>query len=144
MIAVEGLRKLKENGAKFRIQSGGGRDEIIRLSCNVIETLVVGYHSRCFEGKDEVLGDLLGPRHERVLIRHAIESAVDLDSIEPLRIEVQHLLRGNIFRIELSLPLFVRKPACSNVELHRQSIMSIPLVFQDTEVSSDGGSRFPP
>ena len=55
---------------------------------------------------------------EQLLGGHPVESIVDLHRGQVLGVVPQHLLRPEILRIEAAFPLFVREPACADVEVH--------------------------
>ena len=63
--------------------------------------------ARRLERETEVIGRDLRPSSQQTVSRHPIEGVVDLDGRQPLRIEREHLLGGQLLGIEAPLPFDV-------------------------------------
>ena len=70
------------------------------------------------KGTKDLAGDLVSPGLQNAFFGKTIEGIVDLNSRQSCGIIPQHLLVGEIFGVEASLPLFIAVSAGADAELH--------------------------
>src|SRR6267154_4035351 len=85
----------------------GAGEKIVEGLLGIFEFLVVGEEAACLDGEGEVCGGRFPPRVERFGRRQAIKAVVELDRVEVLKVELQHLRGGSFWRIEWSYPMLV-------------------------------------
>src|SRR6202035_3071033 len=120
-------RELKQDRTQLRPEVGGSREQIVYSILRILQLLIVGDEAAAFNRKDEVGGGGFAPVVEGAGIRQPIEAVVQFDGIELLRVELQHLGRGQLPGIEGSCPVFVMEArgADADVAGHAQEWMTV-------------------
>src|SRR5512136_555669 len=73
--------------------------------------------------ENKIAGHLSCPGYEHALSGHVIEGIIDLYRLEASRIEPEHFLGRDLFRIEFAFPFLVRITACANMDLHDFTVL---------------------
>src|SRR6202158_2549980 len=72
-----------------------------------------------FQGETKSLGDSIGPVQKRSLRGHTIETMVNFDRRELLRVKGEHFAIRKFLRVKTSFPLFVRVSGSSHEKFAR-------------------------
>src|SRR5690606_23251685 len=100
-------------------RSDGPQEVAERLVRFLLQTLEVRDPLRGLQDEGEPVRHALSPRAEGGFLRHAVESVVDLDRAESLRVVGEHGIGRDLFRVEGTLPLLVLPTAGAGVDVHR-------------------------
>ena len=70
----------------------------------------------CFQRETKTLRNVFGPSEKDGFGRHAIEAVIDFDGGKLFAVEGEHLLVGELFRVEGTFPLFVGVAGSADAE----------------------------
>src|SRR5713101_10031805 len=118
-VFLEVRRQLKEHRAESIPQSRRDAKKEIHGVTRFLQSPDVRDALRRLQSEAKSVGHLLGPLRQGLGPGHPVEGVVDLDGRKLRSIEAQHLRGGKVFRVEASLPLFVRETARADEEPHR-------------------------
>src|SRR6266480_3837283 len=79
----------------------------------------MGQEATGFHRENKIRRSRLPPIIEGGLCGKAIEAAVQLDCVEPLRVKLEHFICGDLLWVKTSLPVFVVVSGCANANLTR-------------------------
>ena len=112
-------RKLEEHRSLPRTEDLRGLEEVRHGVGRVRgEALLVGDPARGLKHEREVVGDLAHPALEQLPGRHAVERVVDLDRLEALGVEAEHVRFLQVLGVERALPFLVAVSARPHEDLH--------------------------
>src|SRR5919198_2558971 len=100
-------RELEQDRSQFLLQPDRARQEVIESVLWVFQLFVMGEKAACLDSEAEPRRSGIAPLAKAFRCREAIEAVVDLDSIKALQVKIQHLRRGQAFRVERTAPMLV-------------------------------------
>src|SRR5216684_1234061 len=120
-IEFEVGRELNEDGAEVIavVENAGDFQETFQGALAVAEPLNVGDLLVDLQGEAKAFRYALGPVQERALGGHAIETVIDFDCRELLRVEGEHFAVRKLLWVEAALPLLIGVSGSADTKLAR-------------------------
>src|SRR5882672_12840537 len=118
-IEFEVGRKLNKDRAEVVavVENAGDFHETFQSALTVAEPLNVSDLLVGLQGETKAFRYALGPVQERAFGGHAIETVIDFNRRELLRVEGEHFAVRKLFGVEAALPLFVGVSGSADAEL---------------------------
>src|SRR6185369_6282604 len=110
--------ELEQGRPHTLIQDRQRLEKVFGLFVDVFQQLHMRYDLGRLEREGKIVRDLLRPARKARNCGHVIESIIDLDRVEALPVEVEHVMGRDLFRVEDPLPLLVPVPACPDMYFH--------------------------